>query len=266
MEIKICLDKSVEENAQVYFEESKKAKRKLLGAKRALEETKKKLLRAEKSHSLTLKKEEALSTARLRKKDWFEKFRWFISSDNLLVIGGKDASSNEVVIKRHTDSWNIVFHTEAPGSPFVVVKNSNGEVVPESTIREAAIFAASFSKAWDLGIRSLDVFEVMPSQVSKEAGSGEYISKGSFMIRGERKIHSVSLELAIGFFLKDNAKVIMAGPISAVSSKCKDFVVLKQGSLKKGEVSKKIMSLFNLSFNDDILSALPPGKFDFAKK
>lgn len=31
----------------------------------------------------------------------FEKFRWFISSENYLVIGGRDQQQNELIVKRH---------------------------------------------------------------------------------------------------------------------------------------------------------------------
>jgi predicted ribosome quality control (RQC) complex YloA/Tae2 family protein len=36
-----------------------------------------------------------------RKQYWFEKFYWFISSENYLVIGGRDQQQNEIVVKRH---------------------------------------------------------------------------------------------------------------------------------------------------------------------
>ncbi|MFP4567788.1 MAG: NFACT RNA binding domain-containing protein [Candidatus Woesearchaeota archaeon] len=266
MDITIYLDKSVEENAQIYFEQAKKARRKLEGAYRAIEVTKKKLLREEKSHSKSVALTESLVKERSRRKSWFEKFRWFISSDGILIIGGRDASSNELVIKKHMDSWNVVFHTEAPGSPFVVVKNEKDEIIPESTKFEAAIFTATNTRAWDLNIKSVDVFEVMPDQITKEAKSGEFVSKGSFMIYGVRKHYSVSVELAVGYFLKDDFKVIMSGPLSAVSKKCKEFVLLKQGTIKKGDMAKKLMNKFGLVTNDDLLSVLPAGRFDFSKK
>ena len=266
MEIKINLDKSVEENAQVYFEQSKKAKKKLEGAKKALEQTRKKLEKEEKTHSKTLQKEEALQKAKQRKKEWYEKFKWFISSDNILVIGGKDASSNEVVIKKHTDPWNIIFHTEAPGSPFVVIKNEKDQAIPEQTKNEAAIFAGTHTKAWEKNMRSIEVFEVKPEQVTKEAKSGEYVSKGAFMIYGKRKIHDAILDLSTGYFVKDSHKIIMSGPTSAIKNKCEEYITLKQGNLKKGEISNKIVHKFKLATNEEILSALPSGRFDFSKK
>ena len=37
----------------------------------------------------------------LRKPHWFEKFNWFITSENLLVISGRDAQQNEILVKRY---------------------------------------------------------------------------------------------------------------------------------------------------------------------
>ena len=48
MKFKIDIRKSVPENASLYYKESKKAKRKVDGAKRALEETLKKIDKLEK--------------------------------------------------------------------------------------------------------------------------------------------------------------------------------------------------------------------------
>ena len=31
----------------------------------------------------------------------FEKFYWFISSDNYLIIGGRDQQQNELVVKKY---------------------------------------------------------------------------------------------------------------------------------------------------------------------
>ncbi|MCC7574443.1 DUF814 domain-containing protein [Candidatus Woesearchaeota archaeon] len=265
MDLVINLDKNVEENAQLYFEKAKKAKKKLEGAKKALHETKKKLEKQEKEHSKIVNKEVALKKAKQRKKEWYEKYKWFVSSDDILVIGGKDSSSNEQVIKKHADPWNLVYHTEAPGSPFVVIKNDKDQEIPETTKEEAAIFTGTHTKAWELNMKSVDVFEVKPEQVTKEAKSGEYISKGAFMIYGKRKNYDVLIDLSIGYFEKDGNKIIMAGPLRAVKKKCENYLVLKQGNLKKGELANKLMKKYDLPTNEEILSALPSGRFEIKK-
>lgn len=37
----------------------------------------------------------------MRKVHWFEKFNWFVSSENYLVISGRDAQQNELIVKRY---------------------------------------------------------------------------------------------------------------------------------------------------------------------
>ena len=36
----------------------------------------------------------------------FEKFYWFISSENYLVIGGRDQQQNELVVKKYLNDGN----------------------------------------------------------------------------------------------------------------------------------------------------------------
>ena len=37
---------------------------------------------------------------RARKPYWFEKFVWCISSDNYLIVGGRDRQQNDIIIRR----------------------------------------------------------------------------------------------------------------------------------------------------------------------
>ena len=37
----------------------------------------------------------------VRRVYWFEKFVWFITTENYLVIGGRDAQQNEILVKRY---------------------------------------------------------------------------------------------------------------------------------------------------------------------
>jgi predicted ribosome quality control (RQC) complex YloA/Tae2 family protein len=266
MKIEIELEKNVESNAQKYFEKAKKMRKKIEGAKKAIEETKKKLEVEKLSKQNEEIKKEQQKEEKERKKQWYEKFRWCLSSNDFLIIGGKDSSTNEIVIKKHTDPHDLIYHTESPGSPFIIIKNPENKTIQPKTKNEAAIIAATYSKAWSLNMRRAEVFEVKPEQVTKEAKSGEYVQKGAFVIQGKRNLMDVEINLAIGFFLDDeNHKVVMAGPESAVEKHCKEFIKLKHGTSKKGEISKLIMKKFGLATNDDILSALPAGEFAIQK-
>lgn len=72
---------------------------------------------AEKKTKQTLKEAAVVSKIRkARKTHWFEKFYWFISSENYLLIGGRDQQQNELVVKKymndgqtqHTSMWLVV--------------------------------------------------------------------------------------------------------------------------------------------------------------
>lgn len=52
--------------------------------------------------------EKAVATiSHMRKVHWFEKFNWFISSENYLVISGRDAQQNEMIVKRYMSKGDL---------------------------------------------------------------------------------------------------------------------------------------------------------------
>ena len=259
--ISLDLTKSIDENAAVCFEKAKKIKKKIEGAENALAENLKKL------HELELKKEKIILKEskelefRERKKEWYEKFRWFISSEGFLVIGGRDATSNEIVIKKHTEANDLVFHTDMAGSPFFVVKSENKEI-GEKTKEEAADATCTFSRAWKLGLHTTSVFYVAPEQVSKKTKSGEYMGKGAFMIYGKTNYIENKLNLAAGI---NKNKQIMAGPLDAIKAHCEKHVTLMQGSEKPSDIARYIQHKISGSI-DEIVRALPSGGFKVKKE
>jgi predicted ribosome quality control (RQC) complex YloA/Tae2 family protein len=164
------------DNANRYYERGKNAKEKSQGALSALSDSKRKLARAERELSeaeqlKSLKPAEIIEELAKRKverenREWYEKFRWFISSDGFLVVAGKDTVSNEVLIKKYTTQEDVVFHAEITGAPFVVIK-SEGKPVSEIALHEAGEFAASFSRAWRENAGTADVYWVKVDQLSK---------------------------------------------------------------------------------------------------
>ncbi|MFC2016572.1 NFACT RNA binding domain-containing protein [Chloroflexota bacterium] len=252
------LKKSIEENASDYFEKAKKIKRKIKGAQEALEKSIKKLKDLELKKEKLSVEEEQKSKAKERKKEWYEKFRWFTSSDGFLIIGGRDATSNEIVIKKHTDKADLVLHTDMAGSPFFVIK-SNNKKIPESTIKEAADATITFSRAFKLGIETTRTFTAKPEQLTKEAKPGEYVPKGGFITKGKLNYVDNKINLAIGI-TKENE--VMSGPVEAVKKNCVKYIALKQGNEKVSSIAKKIR--YKLGGNldlDEIIRALPAGNF-----
>ncbi len=265
-EIEIYLNKSVDENASLYYEKAKKAKKKLDGINRAISDSK---MMIEKHNSQEQKDELEFAEKKKkiqRKTEWYEKFRWFFTSEGKLVIGGRDASTNEIVIKKHADAGDLVFHTDMAGSPFMIIKSEKEEIY-DIEKDETAEFLACYSKAWKAGISSVEVFYVNPDQVTKEANAGEYLQKGSFMIRGKTNYISASLKLAITV-INDR---VYAGPVTAIKVLLsnyfpdlkkneleKKYLKILQGTLKSSQVAKNIKKQLGGDL-DEIIKVLPPG-------
>lgn len=264
--VKINIDPSltVPENAEIYYEKAKKSKKKIKGALIAIQNTKKQL------KNIKAKKDNAMENILVPKKrvkknlKWFEKLRWFISSDDVLVIGGRDANTNENIVKKYLDKNDIYMHADIHGATSTAIKLEGGQL-NDNTLREAASFTATYSSAWSKGFSTQDVFWVRPDQVSKTPESGEFLPKGSFVIRGNKNyIRSAKVEIAIGI-VDYEGKRVMAGPITALEAHSEKFIVLKPGFTKKEIIAKKILNQINednLLNLDDIIRVLPSGKCD----
>ena len=254
---------TIEKNAEVYFEKSKKAKGKIEGLKEALTRFEQQKAKLQKEQtSVIAKLDKPKPKASDRKREWYEKFRWFFSSEGFLCIGGRDATSNDIIVKKHVSPGDLIFHTEAPGSPFFIIKAEN-KPIGEATREETAQAAATFSKGWKLGVTSMEVYHVTPEQISKEAKAGEYLTKGAFMVIGKRTYYNPTLEVAIGIL--DDGR-IMAGSLPAIKKHCKKYAVIKQGDERPSEIAKKLIHQFGAGTPDEIISALPSGEMRVAKQ
>jgi predicted ribosome quality control (RQC) complex YloA/Tae2 family protein len=249
----LSLQKTLFDIAAEFYERGKIARQKAEGARTAMREHLVKLgevqtkIREAKEVELTnpAKLSLELEKRRIRQKEWFEKFRWFTSSEGLLIVAGKDAITNEVLIKKYTEPYDVVFHADIVGAPFVVIK-TKGNVPGRESLIEAGEFAAAFSRGWREGFASVDVYWVKPEQLSKGGPSGESVGHGAFVVRGERNwMRGTPLRVAIGIVLDGGAIKILGGPIGAVKAKTSVFVVIVPGDLKTSELSRLIVKMLN---------------------
>ena len=193
--VDIDLGLTAQANARKYFVQKKSA---AVKERKTLESGGVALKSAEKKTKAVLKEMAKISTIiKARKVYWFEKFFWFISSENFLVIGGRDAQQNELLVKRYMKPTDIYVHADLHGAATVIVKNPSSDPVPPKTLNEAGQFAVCFSAAWDSKVLTA-AYWVTPDQVSKTAPSGEYLTVGSFMIRGKKNFLPPS-QLTMGF-------------------------------------------------------------------
>jgi predicted ribosome quality control (RQC) complex YloA/Tae2 family protein len=269
IDVSLDIRKSAQENASLAYEQAKKSEAKTKGAQKQIEKTLTKLkeLEAKEVEPETKKK----VAVRIRKKRWYEKFRWFLSSEGLLVIGGRDAKTNERLAKRQMESNDVFLHAALHGAPYVVIKTS-GDRPGEQTLIEAAQFAVTFSRAWQDGLSSGDAYWVNPEQVSFTPPSGEYLPSGAVMIYGSKNyIRRVPLDLAVGVLIEDNEAIPVSGPPSALSAHTEYTVRVAPSKGKKGQLVKEILSqlkklvpqdkkhLMDEIPQEDMMRVLPPG-------
>jgi len=109
--------------------------------------------------------------------------------------------------------------------------------------------------------------------VSKTPPSGEYIKKGSFVVRGKRRYFKAALGVCIGIEKAEN-RLVVCPASDPQRNKLDNFVELEPGGdVGKNELSKEIVMFFvdsakgeereeikQIATQDKILSFLPPGK------
>ena len=235
--VKIFVHEGIEQNAGRYYDVIKKFRKKKEGALKAMK-------------TASPKKKEVRKEFVFMKKMWYHRFRWFVTSDGIVVLGGRDASQNEELVKKYMGGQDLFVHADVHGASVVIVKGKTGQM------DEVAQFAASYSGAWRSGHFSADVYSALPTQVSKTPESGEFISRGSFIVRGERTyFRNVPLAVGIGLMLEPHAAVI-GGPPSIIKEKTKAFVELKPGQYEPNDVAKKVLRILKQKISDDEVKAL----------
>jgi predicted ribosome quality control (RQC) complex YloA/Tae2 family protein len=210
-------------------------------------------------------------------KEWYERYRWFITTDGILAIGGRDASSNSALIRKHLTEHDIVFHAEVHGSPFFIVKNAlapaqEGKI--DSSLQQVAQATVSFSRAWKDGLSSADAYWVTPGQIRKGAPTGQFLPKGSFVIEGKRSyLKGVEIRLAIGVVQLNNRETLVCGPEESIKRRAIFYAVLLQGGMDPMTAAKKaktefvkiagdsdIAEIIKRISLDDFVRALPTGQ------
>ncbi|XP_047013492.1 ribosome quality control complex subunit NEMF isoform X4 [Ictalurus punctatus] len=198
--VDVDLGLSAYANSKKYYDHKRNAAKK---EQKTVEAAEKAFKSAEKKTKQTLKEVQTVTTIqKARKVFWFEKFLWFISSENYLIIAGRDQQQNEMIVKRYLRPGDIYIHADLHGATSCVIKNPSGELVPPRTLTEAGTMSVCYSAAWDAKVIT-SAWWVHHNQVSKTAPTGEYLTTGSFMIRGKKNFLPPSyLIMGFGFLFK----------------------------------------------------------------
>lgn len=251
--ITLDYEKDVTSNAQQLYDRRREAQLKAQRVEEAIETTRKQMEDARRKAVKVAKKPKVRATKAM----WFDAYRWTLSSEGHLILGGRDARSNDQLVKKHLKEGDRYAHADIHGAPSTVVKE--GSRATEATLREACEFALAYSKAWSAGLAGGSAYWVLPEQVSKQAESGEYLPRGAFVIRGKRNyLHDLPLRLAVGEVEVDGHRKIMGGPVSAVAARSAKYVVLVPGKEDRERFAKRLAGLLQVPI-EEVVRALPPG-------
>jgi predicted ribosome quality control (RQC) complex YloA/Tae2 family protein len=272
-EVTVDVDTGVEKNADRLYTEAKRIEGKKEGALAAIENTREELAAVKERRDAWEADDDpepdedddedadrdwlSMESIPIRSsEEWYERFRWFRSSNGFLVIGGRNADQNEEIVTKYLDKHDRFFHTQAHGGPVTVVKAAGpsepSEPVdfPETTLEEAAQFAVSYSSTWKEGRYAGEAYAVTPEQVSKTPESGEYIEKGSFVIRGDRTyFRDVESEVAVGVQCEGETRVL-GGPPSAIEDRVATAVRLQPGRYAQNDIAQMVYREFKERFTD----------------
>ena len=280
-EITLDPKRNVEQNASMAYDLAKKIDSKHEGAEKAIKATKKEIgnINNTKKNLEKVLSGDWLARSSIpikKSKYWFDRFRWFRTSDGFLVIGGHNADQNEELVKKYMSKGDKIFHAQTPGAPITILKSVDpGESpiemdIPERSLIEAAKFAVSCSSTWKEGRFVDDVYMISKDQISKTPESGEYLSKGSFVVRGERTyFKNTEVDFAVGIACTPETRVI-GGPCEAVTKNSVVSIAIEPGDFSREDIAKKLYRQFCDSFydkkfvrqitgTDEISHILPPG-------
>lgn len=245
--------------ANDYYSRAKKLTAKIPNALEAINKIEKKI---EIMKSRGLERKPLIHKIERTKTEWFYAFKWMMSSEGFLIVCARDATQNEVLVRKYAEKDDLIFHADIHGSPFGIIKG--GKKASQVTINEAAQFTASHSRAWKINVGT-DVYYVDIEQVSKKAPSGEYIARGGFMIRGKKNyIKGLSPELCIG--LKGGR--VVSGTKTSIKTNADFYVTITPGEMKASLAAKKLQDYFKKKGYSislmDIQHVLPSGSFNIS--
>ena len=262
--IKIDSQAPLQSIASVLFNEAKRQSGAIPSIEKIRDKTKKKL---EKLKNKTKSETKEILVSELRKKNWYERYRWFFTSDGLLAIGGRDAPSNSAVVRKHLGKNDKIFHGDIFGSPFFILKDA--ENPSTISMNEVAHATVCFSRAWREGMHGLSAFWVYPDQVKKSAPTGQFLPKGSFTIEGKRNFVNIpALKLGVGIIPQEDYYLLTSGPPSTIKKNSLCYAIIEPHGSEMVDTAKKIKIEFSkLEENitkqislDDFVRSLPAGK------
>ncbi|MCQ2052821.1 MAG: NFACT family protein [archaeon] len=262
VEIPLDYTKNVDANASDLYEKGKEIGKKAIRANDALEES----VAVLKKKEAGMIKTKAMMTSGVQptKQFWFDRYKWFITPSGRLVIAGKDAHTNDNIVKKHMKDNDIYAHTDIHGAPSTILKD--GLNASDEDLRETCIYALAQSKGWVAALTDGSAYWVYTDQVSKTPQAGEFVPRGAFIIRGKRNYeYHLPMEIAVGEIMYENSKKIMCSPLESMKKLSKKYFIIKPGRGKSGKTAAQIAEELRVP-EEEVSRILPPGDSEIVLK
>ncbi len=262
--VKIPLDytKNIDANASDLYGKGKEIGEKAKRADDALKESIEVLNKKEAGLAKT--KAAMANRAQPTKQFWFDRYKWFITPSGRLVIAGKDAHTNDNVVKKHLKDNDVYAHADLHGAPSTILKD--GLNAPNEDLREACIYALAQSKGWVAALSDGSAYWVYTDQVSKTPQAGEFVPRGAFIIRGKRNYeYHLPMELAVGEIMHENNRKVMCAPLESMKRLSQKYFIIKPGRGKAGKTAAQMAKELQVP-EEEVSRILPPGDSEIVSK
>ena len=206
--VRVDVRQTAAANARACFAEGKSAREKegktLAAAEQAIRRAERTVADAAAKQVLAASSVKAIRVA--RRALWFERFHWFITSEGLVCVAGRNAQDNEQLVKRYLRPQDAYIHADTHGAATVVLRSLASETLavplPPLSLTQAGHFCVCLSSAW-AAHATTSAWWVPAAAVSKTAPTGEYLGTGSFMVRGRKNfLPPAKLELGVVLLFK----------------------------------------------------------------
>ena len=134
-----------------------------------------------------------------RTPEWFEKFHWFVTPENCLVLSARDASQTDLLVKKYMGPHDAFVRADVPRAPATVVKaprrlleappDATGKsacLVPPISLAHAGTACLCRSAAWDTRT-VISAWWVPAGDVRKTAPNGDPLAPGVVWHVGEKR-------------------------------------------------------------------------------
>ena len=189
----------------------------------------------------------------------YKKYRWFYTSTDKLVIGGKSSIQNDSLLSKIIKlPINLtVMHTSNPGSPFSIILS--GKSPTKSDLEQTAIFTAAFSQTWKQKTKKAEIHMFNSKDLRKEKG----MKSGSWKVSNLKGKLKVPLEL---YLTKQKSK-LRAVPEKSIKLKSEKLLKILPGNIPKEDILSKLEIDFpDLTFKkEELMQALPAGGIKIEK-